>query len=95
VTSAGEIQVGPRLRAARRERGLTISEVAEQVELCLFDDARNETRVTMTEVDAFVWHCFLPSVQPGQRYGYRVHGTYDPPKGLRCNPSKLLLDPSR
>ena len=69
------------------------SEVAEQVELCLFDDARNETRVTMTEVDAFVWHCFLPSVQPGQRYGYRVHGTYDPQKGLRCNPSKLLLDP--
>jgi glycogen operon protein len=47
----------------------------------------------MTEVDAFVWHCYLPSVQPGQRYGYRVHGTYDPAKGLRCNPAKLLLDP--
>jgi glycogen operon protein len=69
------------------------SEVAEQVELCLFDDDRNETRVSMTEVDAFVWHCYLPSVQPGQRYGYRVHGTYDPAKGLRCNPAKLLLDP--
>src|SRR4051794_19747558 len=69
------------------------SEVAEQVELCLFDDARKETRVPMTEVDAFVWHCYLPAVQPGQRYGYRVHGTYDPPSGLRCNPSKLLLDP--
>jgi len=40
-----------------------------------------------------VWHCFLPSVQPGQRYGYRVQGTYDPEKGLRCNPAKLLLDP--
>jgi len=69
------------------------SEVAEQVELCLFDDDRTETRVAMTEVDAFVWHCFLPSVQPGQRYGYRVHGTYDPARGLRCNPAKLLLDP--
>jgi glycogen operon protein len=69
------------------------SEVAEQVELCLFDDARAETRVQMTEVDAFVWHCYLPSVQPGQRYGYRVHGTYDPTQGLRCNPAKLLLDP--
>jgi glycogen operon protein len=69
------------------------SEVADQVELCLFDDARTETRVAMTEVDAFVWHCYLPSVQPGQRYGYRVHGTYDPTSGLRCNPAKLLLDP--
>jgi glycogen operon protein len=69
------------------------SEAADQVELCLFDDARNETRVTVTEVDAFVWHCYLPSVQPGQRYGYRIHGTYDPTQGLRCNPAKLLLDP--
>ena len=69
------------------------SEVAEQVELCLFDDARVETRVAMTEVDAFVWHCYLPSVQPGQRYGYRVHGSYDPEQGLRSNPAKLLLDP--
>jgi len=69
------------------------SEAAEQVELCLFDDQRNETRVPMTEVDAFVWHCYLPSVQPGQRYGYRVHGTYEPEHGLRGNPAKLLLDP--
>jgi isoamylase len=69
------------------------SEVAEQVELCLYDDARTETRVAMTEVDAFVWHCYLPSVQPGQRYGYRVHGPYEPERGLRCNPAKLLLDP--
>ena len=69
------------------------SEVADQVELCLFDDARVETRVAMTEVDAFVWHCYLPTAQPGQRYGYRVHGPHDPEKGLRCNPHKLLLDP--
>jgi isoamylase len=69
------------------------SEVAERVELCLFDDDRVETRVPMVEVDAFVWHCYLPSVQPGQRYGYRVHGDYQPEHGLRCNPAKLLLDP--
>jgi isoamylase len=69
------------------------SEVAQQIELCLFDDDRAETRIPLTEVDAYVWHCYLPSVQPGQRYGYRVHGDYDPKKGLRCNPNKLLLDP--
>src|SRR5215208_5455389 len=69
------------------------SEVAQRVELCLFDEARNQTRVSMSEVDAFVWHCYIPVVQPGQRYGYRIHGTYDPEQGLRCNPAKLLLDP--
>jgi glycogen operon protein len=69
------------------------SEVADRVELCLFDEKRNETRVELTEVDAHVWHCYLPQVQPGQRYGYRVHGPYDPQRGLRCNPTKLLLDP--
>ncbi|MBO0845177.1 MAG: glycogen debranching protein GlgX [Nocardioides sp.] len=69
------------------------SEVADRVELCLFDAERVETRVAMTEVDAFVWHCYLPSVQPGQRYGYRVHAAYEPTKGLRSNPAKLLLDP--
>ena len=69
------------------------SEVAEKVELCLFDAAGEETRVELTEVDAYVWHCYLPSVQPGQRYGYRVHGPWEPEKGLRCNPNKLLLDP--
>ena len=73
------------------------SEVAERVELCLFevqpDGTRTEERVTLTEVDAFVWHAYLPQVQPGQRYGYRVHGPWDPANGLRCNPSKLLLDP--
>ena len=52
-----------------------------------------ETRVEVTEVDAYVWHCYLPTVQPGQRYGYRVHGPWDPANGLRCNPNKLLLDP--
>jgi len=69
------------------------SEAAQRVELCLFDDDGIETRVDLVEVDAYVWHAYLPLVQPGQRYGYRVHGEYDPERGLRCNPSKLLLDP--
>ncbi len=69
------------------------SEAAESVELCLFGARGRETRVVMPENDGYVWHCYLPSVQPGQRYGYRVHGPYDPTAGQRCNPNKLLLDP--
>jgi glycogen operon protein len=69
------------------------SEVAERVELCLFDDADRETRLDLPEREALVWHGYLPRVVPGQRYGYRVHGPYDPAAGLRCNPHKLLLDP--
>ena len=69
------------------------SEAASKVELCLFDDDGTETRVEFTEVDAYVWHAYLPGVQPGQRYGYRVHGPWDPARGLRFNPNKLLLDP--
>ena len=69
------------------------SEVADRVVLCLVGDDGTEECVDLTEVDGFVWHVYLPSVQPGQRYGYRVHGPYEPTKGLRCDPSKLLLDP--
>ncbi len=69
------------------------SEVAEKVELCLIGDDGTETRITMPEVDGYVWHCYLPTVQPGQRYGYRVHGPNDPASGIRCNSNKLLLDP--
>ena len=69
------------------------SQVAQKVELCLFDDEDRETRVEMTEQNSYVWHNYLPGIQPGQRYGYRVYGPYDPAKGLRCNPNKLLLDP--
>ena len=69
------------------------SEIAERVELCLFDDQGTESRVQLREVDAFVWHGYLPGVSPGQRYGYRVHGSWDPVRGLVCNPAKLLLDP--
>ncbi|MDP9240383.1 MAG: glycogen debranching protein GlgX [Actinomycetota bacterium] len=69
------------------------SEVAERVQLCLFDDEGKETRYDLPERDAYVWHGYLPGVSPGQRYGFRVHGPYDPKKGDRCNPAKLLLDP--
>ena len=72
------------------------SEVAERVELCLFDSADGagaEERMALTEVDGFVWHGYLPTVEPGQRYGYRIHGPYDPANGQRCNPNKLLIDP--
>ncbi|WP_271395472.1 glycogen debranching protein GlgX [Neomicrococcus lactis] len=69
------------------------SEVAEKVELCLFDDQGTESRVELTEVDGYVWHGYVPHVIPGHRYGYRVHGPYDPANGHRCNPNKLLLDP--
>ena len=69
------------------------SEVAEGVELCLVADDGTETRVALDEVDAHCWHAYLPGAGPGQRYGYRVHGPWDPRRGLRCNPAKLLLDP--
>ena len=68
------------------------SEAAEKVELCLFDNG-DETRVTLPEVDGFAWHGFIPNIEPGQRYGYRVYGPYDPGAGQRCNPNKLLIDP--
>ena len=64
------------------------SEVAEAVELCLFDDEGGETRIPLTEVDGFCWHAYLPRVGIGQRYG-----PWDPARGHRCNPNKLLLDP--
>ena len=69
------------------------SQVAQKVELCLFDEEDRETRVEMTEQNSYVCHNYLPGIQPVQRYGYRVYGPYDPAKGLRCNPNKLLLDP--
>ena len=65
---------------------------AEKVELCLFDQDGTETRVRLFEQDAFVWHCYLPQVQPGQLYGYRIYGAYDPATGHRFNPNKLVLD---
>jgi isoamylase len=69
------------------------SENAERIELCLFDEQDVETRIDLTEREAFNWHCYLPGIGPGQRYGYRVHGPYDPATGKRFNPAKLLIDP--
>ncbi|MDD2469045.1 MAG: hypothetical protein PHI97_34170 [Desulfobulbus sp.] len=69
------------------------SEIAERVELCLFDEFGQETRIDLPEVTAYCWHGYLPAVEPGQRYGYRVHGPWNPAAGQRCNPAKLLLDP--
>ncbi|MBO0688866.1 MAG: glycogen debranching protein GlgX [Candidatus Dormibacteraeota bacterium] len=69
------------------------SDVAERVELCLFDEHGAETRVDLPEQTALCWHGYLPNVYPGQRYGFRVHGPYEPERGLRCNPAKLLIDP--
>jgi glycogen operon protein len=69
------------------------SEVATKVELCLFDEGGEETRVVLPEVTALCWHGYLPGVGPGQRYGYRIHGPWAPGDGHWCNPNKLLLDP--
>jgi isoamylase len=69
------------------------SEIAERVELCLFDEQGKETRFDLPEVTSFCWHGYLPNLGPGQRYGFRVHGPWKPEEGHRCNPVKLLLDP--
>jgi isoamylase len=67
--------------------------VADAVELCLFDESGAETRYSLGQGDGFLWQGYLPDVRPGQGYGFRVHGPWDPGAGLRCNPAKLLLDP--
>jgi glycogen operon protein len=69
------------------------SEAATRVELCLFDEEGKETRLPLPEMTALCWHGYLPGIKPGQRYGYRVHGPWDPNQGYWCNPNKLLLDP--
>ena len=84
------------LGATYRDGGVNFavaSEVADGVELCLFDEAGAETRLPLQEYDAGVWHGFVPGIGPGQPYGFRATGPYDPARGLRCNPAKLLLDP--
>src|SRR5215472_17252019 len=69
------------------------SSVADGVTLCLFDEADAETQIPVRDNDADVWHVFVPGIGPGQAYGYRVSGPWDPARGMRCNPAKLLLDP--
>src|SRR5207249_4257803 len=87
------------LGATWRDNGVNFAVYSEHgtgVELCLFDsvDSPNEhIHVRMTEQSDQVWHVFLPDISPGQLYGYRVHGPYEPEKGHRFNPAKLLLDP--
>ena len=65
----------------------------EAVDLCLFDEAGHESRLPLEQTSGHVWHGYLPGIGPGQRYGYRVDGPFDPAHGLRHNPRKLLIDP--
>jgi len=86
------------LGATVNENGVNFalfSEYAEGVELCLFDspDSSKGEQIKMTERTNMIWHAFLPDVKPGQLYGYRVHGAYEPQNGHRFNANKLLLDP--
>jgi glycogen operon protein len=69
------------------------SRVATRVDLCLFTETGEETQIDLPEVTAWCWHGYVPGVQPGQRYGFRIHGPWEPHHGHRCNPAKLLLDP--
>ncbi|HEV7767222.1 MAG TPA: glycogen debranching protein GlgX [Thermoanaerobaculia bacterium] len=69
------------------------SEIASHIELCLFEADGEETRIDLPETTAFIFHGYLPNVGPGQRYGFRVHGPWEPENGHRANPNKLLLDP--
>src|SRR6185295_20353407 len=69
------------------------SETAAGIELCLFDGENRETRLRLPEMTAFCWHGYVPGLRPGQRYGFRVSGVWEPQHGIRCNRSKLLLDP--
>jgi glycogen operon protein len=98
VTPARRIQVpaDERLGAHHDGEGTSFalfSSVADTVELCLFDDQGGETRIELEGEEGYRWAGYLPGIGPGQRYGYRVHGAWDPPSGARCNPAKLLLDP--
>ncbi|HEX2968601.1 MAG TPA: hypothetical protein VHO46_05810, partial [Bacteroidales bacterium] len=69
------------------------AEHAESVELCLFDQSGAERRIKVTERTHNSWHVYLPGIKPGQQYGYRVHGVFDPNEGQRFNPNKVLIDP--
>ncbi len=91
-----EPTTGARLGAHHDGAGASFalfSSAAEAVEVCLFDDSGQETRWRLDQGDGFVWQGYLPGVRPGQPYGFRVYGPWDPAAGARCNPAKLLLDP--
>jgi glycogen operon protein len=95
VTRGDRFVLGPTLIPGRDGVNFAVtSSVADEVMLCLFDAASGEeTRVQLKDYDAGVWHGFVHGIKPGQRYGYRVNGPFDPASGVRCNPNKLLLDP--
>ena len=69
------------------------SSVADGMMVCLFDENGAETQIPLRHHDGGIWHAFVPGIGAGQAYGYRATGPYDPARGLRCNPAKLLLDP--
>jgi glycogen operon protein len=97
-TSAPEIWPGEPLPLGAHWDGRgtnfsVFSEVATRAYVCLFDGDGQESRIRLPEVTAFCWHGYLPGVGPGQRYGFRVEGPWEPTGGQRCNPDKLLLDP--
>jgi isoamylase len=92
ATSRERVELGPRWDG-RGTHFSIVSEPAELVELCLFDDGDRETRLALDRGDAGLWHRYVPHVGPGQRYGFRVHGPWRPREGLRFNPNKLLVDP--
>jgi isoamylase len=71
------------------------SEIAQKVELCLIDDDGSESRTPLDEVDGFVWHAYLPNIMPGQRYGFRVYGPFEPAAGHRCDPSTAISTSAR
>ncbi len=95
-TPALEPKTPPPLGARHNGRGASFSVfsgAAEAVELCLFDADGTETRWSLECGEGYLWQGYVPGVAPGQRYGYRVHGPWDPSAGARCNAAKLLLDP--
>ena len=98
ASTSRRLEPAPRAPLGARHDGAgtsfaLFSSVADAVELCLFDEAGAEARFSLEQGEAWVWQGYLPGVAAGQRYGFRVHGPWDPPSGARCNPSKLLLDP--
>ena len=95
-TPALEPSAPPPLGARHDGKGASFSvfsSAAEAVDLCLFDEAGTETRWSLEPGEGYMWQGYVPGISPGQRYGYRVHGPWDPAAGLRCNAAKLLLDP--
>ncbi len=98
ASTTRRLEPAPRAPLGARDDGAgtsfaLFSSVADAVEVCLFDETGREHRFDLEQGEACVWHGYRLGVAAGQRYGFRVHGPWDPPSGARCNPAKLLLDP--